>query len=76
MLQRIAGLRQINLIYSWTEEMWAFSGALHDYNTTQAFLNNLNSLSLQRLEMPSNVQASHAVILRYWLNTNKTSSAE
>lgn len=30
MLQCIAGLRQNNSIYPWTEEIWAFSGALHD----------------------------------------------
>lgn len=30
MLQRIAGLKQNNRIYPWTEEIWAFSGALRD----------------------------------------------
>lgn len=55
MIPRIDWLGQNNSISSSTEEMWAFSGALHDYSTTQAFLNNLRSLSRRRLEMISTV---------------------
>lgn len=52
MLQRIAGLRQNNWLFPWTEEIWALTWASHDWNATQAFSNNLGSL---RLEMISTV---------------------
>lgn len=63
MFQCITGLKQNKKIHPWTEEIGAFSGALHDYNATEAFLNNPGSWSLQRLEIITIVQAGHAVIM-------------